>query len=145
MKKPFLLLSLLLISAASFAQTKLADEFPAIMKARNADPEGYLRAHTTPDMVFIAGHDGSMQNKDWLLSLFKGQKSHHTDITNLKIQQSGDLAVATGISTIAIETTEGKSQSYKDAFTYTLRWLNNNGSTAQWMLTNMQHTKLEYK
>lgn len=139
-------LALLLMSAGAMAQTKLADEFPTIMKARNADPEGWLRAHTTTNMTFIAGHDGSLQNKDWMMGLFKTQKSQNAEITNLNIQQAGDLAVATGISTITAVSLDGsKTNTYKDAFTYTLRWLNNNGSTGRWMFTNLHHTKLEYK
>ncbi len=140
MKRTSFTLALLLIGATGFAQTKLVDEFPAMMKARSADNKGWIQAHTTPDMTFIAGHDGSVQNKDWLMDLFQNQKSHVADLTNVKIQQSGDLAVATGISNLDIETLDGKKQSYKDAFTYTLRWLN-----GQWMLTNMHHTKMEYK
>ncbi len=140
MKTKILTLALLLLSAGAFAQTKLADEFPAMMKARNADSEAWLRTHTTPDMTFIAGHDGSLQNKDYLMGLFKNQKSQNAEITNLKIQQVGDLAVATGISTIMAVSLDGsKTNTYKDAFTYTLRWLNNNGSTGRWMFTNLHH------
>jgi ketosteroid isomerase-like protein len=141
MKTTFSLLALLLISAGAFAQTNLTDEFPAIMKARNADAKAFFEARTTPDMVFIAGHDGSVQNKDWLMGLFKTQKSQTAEITNLNIQQTGDLAVATGISTItAIALDGGKTSTYKDAFTYTLRWMN-----GQWMFTNLHHTKIEYR
>ena len=61
MKTPFLSLALLLLSAASFAQTKLADEYPALMQTRNADAAAFFQARTTPDVVFIAGHDGSRQ------------------------------------------------------------------------------------
>ena len=140
MKTNLVTLALLLINAGSFAQTNLMDEFPAIIKARNVDAKAFFQARTTPDMVFIAGHDGSMQNKDWLLGLFKNQKSQTADITNLKIQQTGDLAVATGISTITAVALDGrKTSTYKDAFTYTLRWI-----SGQWMFTNLHHTKLEY-
>lgn len=138
------LLLLLLTSATTvttFAQTKLMDEFPAMMKARNADAAGWLKAHTTPDMVFIAGHDGSIQNKDWLMGLFKNQKSQKADISNLKIQQVADLAVATGISSIEAVSLDGsKTSTYKDAFTYTLRWID-----GRWMFTNLHHTKIDYK
>ena len=141
MKASFVLFLLMLTSTISFAQTKLMDEFPAMMKARNADAAGWLGAHTTPDMVFIAGHDGSVQNKDWMLGLFKSQKSQKADISNLKIQQVGDLAVATGISTVETVPLDGsKTNIYKDAFTYTLRWMD-----GRWMLTNLHHTKIEYK
>jgi ketosteroid isomerase-like protein len=140
MKTKLFTLALLLMSAATFAQTNLTDEFPAIMKARNADAQAFFQARTTPDMAFIAGHDGSVQNKDWLMSLFKTQKSQTAEITNLKIQQAGDLAVATGISNLTVELLDGKKQTYKDAFTYTLRWIN-----GQWMFTNLHHTKIEYK
>ena len=141
MKTNLVTLALLLMSAGAMAQTNLTDEFSAIMKARNADAKAFFEARTTPDMVFIAGHDGSMQNKDWLLGLFKNQKSQTADITNLKIQQTGDLAVATGISTITAVALDGsKTSTYKDAFTYTMRWI-----SGQWLFTNLHHTKLEYK
>ncbi len=134
------LLALLLITVASFAQTKLVDEMPAIMKARNADSEGWLQSHTTPDLTFIGGHDGSLHNKDWMMSLFKTQKSQNADLTNVNVQQAGDLAVATGISTIKTVSLDGsKAGMYKDAFTYTFRWID-----SKWMITNIHHTKIEY-
>ncbi|NIJ55486.1 nuclear transport factor 2 family protein [Dyadobacter arcticus] len=147
MKTQTITLALLLMKTVSFAQTNLLDEFPAMMKARNADPINWLHTHTTPDMTFIAGHDGSLQNKDWMMGLLKSQKSHQTEITNLKVHQAGDLAVATGISTITIVALDGgKTSTYKDAFTYTLRWMKEGlDSVPKWMMTNIHHTKIEYK
>ncbi|WP_020605917.1 nuclear transport factor 2 family protein [Spirosoma spitsbergense] len=121
------------------APTNLLAEFLAMMKARNADPEGWLRTHTTPDLAFIGGHDGSLQNKDWMLGLFKTQKSQTADLTDVKVQQVGDLAISTGISTIKAVGLDGSSHLYKDAFTYTHRWIN-----GQWMITNVHHTKIDY-
>lgn len=89
MKTTLLSLALLLFSTASFAQTKLADEYPAMMQARNADAAAFFQPRTTPDLVFIAGHDGSTHDKDWLMGLFKNQKSQKADITDLKTQRSG--------------------------------------------------------
>lgn len=140
MKTILLFIALSLTSAASFAQTQLVDEYPAIMKARNADAKAFFEARSTPDMVFIAGHNGSVQNKDYVMGLFKNQKSQTAEMADLKIQQAGDLAVATGISTITAIGLDGKTGTYKDAFTYTFRWM-----TGVWMLTNMHHTKMEYK
>ena len=140
MKTKLFTLALLLISAGSFAQTNLMDEFPAIMEARNADAKAFFEARTTSDMVFIAGHNGSVQNKDYVMSLFKNQKSQTAEMADMKIQQAGDLAVATGISTIMAIGLDGKTGTYKDAFTYTFRWM-----AGRWMLTNMHHTKIEYK
>lgn len=128
------------IEAQASTPTDLLAEFPAMMRARNADTKGWLDAHTTPDMTFIAGHDGSLQNKEWMLGLFAQQKSQNAEITNLKVKQASDLAVATGISTIKAVGNDGSNHIYKDAFTYTFRWLN-----AQWMLTDIQHTPIEYK
>jgi hypothetical protein len=141
MKTPLFLLALLLMSAGAFAQTNLMDEFPALMKARNADAVTFFQARLAPDVAFIAGHDGSLKNKDYTMGLFKNQKSQTAEITNLNIQQAGDLAVATGISTITAIALDGsKTSTYKDAFTYTLRWTN-----GQWLFTNLHHTKIEYK
>lgn len=140
MKRQLILSALLLTGTAAFAQTKVADEYPAMMQARNADGAAFFQTRTTPDVVFIAGHDGSTQNKDWLMGLFKNQKSQKADITDLKIQQAGDLAVATGISTITVVSNEGKTGVYKDAFTYIMRWIG-----GQWMFTNLHHTKIDYK
>ncbi len=140
MKTNLFTLALLLISAASFAQTNLLTEFPTIMKARNADPKGWLDAHTTPDMTFIAGHDGSLQNKEWMMGLFAQQKSQTSEVTNLKVKQAADLAVATGISTIKAVGNDGSDHVYNDAFTYTFRWLGE-----KWMITDVQHTMIEYK
>lgn len=146
MKTNLLTLALLLTSLATFAQTNLLDEFSTMMKARNADAEGWLRTHTTPDLTFIAGHDGSVQNKDWMMGLFKTQKSQQAEITNLKVQQAGDLAVATGVSTVTTVALDGgKTSTYKDAFTYTFRWMKGQDSVLQWMLTNVHHTKIDYK
>jgi ketosteroid isomerase-like protein len=141
MKTTFLCLAGLLLSAGLFAQTKLADEFPALMKARNADAEGFFRTRLAPDVTFIAGHNGSLQNKDYVMSLFNAQKQQAAEVTNLNIQQAGDLAVATGISsTTALSLDGGKTSTYKDAFTYTLRWIG-----GKWLFTNLHHTKIEYK
>jgi ketosteroid isomerase-like protein len=140
MKRYLFCLLVLLVCTSSFAQTKLIDEFPALMKARNADIVGYMKTHTAPTMTFIAGHDGSFQNRDWLLGLLSGQKSNTADVTNLSIQQSGDLGVATGVSTMTAVAADGKTGIYKDAFTYTLRWID-----GKWMFTNIQHTKIDYK
>ena len=146
MKTKLFTLALLLMSAGAFAQTKLADEMPAMMKARNADGEGFFRTRLAPDVAFIAGHDGSLQNKDYIMGLFKNQKQQSAEITNLNIQQAGDLAVATGISTVTAISLDGsKTSTYKDAFTYTLRWIEGNGAASRWMFTNLHHTKIEYK
>ncbi len=146
MKTNLFTLALLLMSAGAMAQTKLADEWSAMLQARNTDVKAFFQARTTPDMTFIAGNDGSLQNKDWLMGLLKNQKSHHADLTNVKIQQVGDLAVVTGLSTLEAVLMDGKKLGpYTDAFTYTLRWLDGNGSTGQWMFTNFHHTKIEYK
>jgi ketosteroid isomerase-like protein len=141
MKTPLLFLALLLISTATFAQTKLVDEFPALIKARNADAETFFRTRLAPNVVFIAGHDGSLQNKDYVMSRFKVQKQQTAEVTNLNIQQAGDLAVATGISSTTAMSLDGsKINTYKDAFTYTLRWQN-----GMWLFTNLHHTKIDYK
>ena len=140
MKTQLFAFVLLLIAAGAFAQTSLADEWPALLKARNANPTAFFQERATPDLAFIAGHDGSVQNKDWLLGLLKNQKSHTATLINLKIQQAGDLAVATGISDLLVELQDGKKGTYKDAFTYTMRWIN-----GKWMFTNLHHTKIEYK
>lgn len=140
MKTPVLVLALLFISAATFAQTKLVDEFPALIKARNADAETFFRTRLAPDVTFIAGHDGSLRNKDYVISVSKAQKSQTAEITNLNIQQAGDLAIATGVSTVKSVLPDGKTGIYKDAFTYTLRW-----QSGMWLFTNLHHTKMEYK
>ena len=146
MKTQTITLAMLLMSAVTMAQTNLLDEFPAMMKARNADPIGWLHTHTAPDVTFIAGHDGSLQNKDWMMGLLKSQKSQQAEITNLKVEQAGDLAVATGISTLTTVALEGgKTSTYKDAFTYTLRWMKGHDPVPKWMLTNVHHTKIDYK
>jgi hypothetical protein len=54
-----LLFLVLLLNRVSFAQTKLTDEYPAMMQARNADAAAFFQTRTSPDVVFIAGHDGS--------------------------------------------------------------------------------------
>ena len=145
MKTILLCFAALLMSAATFAQTKLADEFPALMKARNTDAEGFFRTRLAPDVSFIAGHNGSLQNKDYVMNLFKAQKNQTTDLSNLNIQQAADLAVVTGISTINSVFPDGKTGTYKDAFTYTLRWQNGNGAAPRWLFTNLHHTKIEYR
>jgi ketosteroid isomerase-like protein len=64
-----------------------------------------------------------------------------TEITNLNIQQAGNLAVATGISsTTALPLDGSQTNVYKDAFTYTLRCIGGN-----WLFTNLHHTKIDYK
>jgi ketosteroid isomerase-like protein len=139
--KTLVFLAFVLSSPSTFAQTKVADEYTAMMQARNTDAVSFFQTRTTPDLTFITGHDGTVQNKEWLMGLLKGQKSHKADITNLKIQQAGDLAVATGISTITAVSLDGaKTGTYKDAFTYIMRWIE-----GKWMFTNLHHTRIEYK
>ena len=140
MKTQIILVALLLLGTATFAQTKLADEFPAMLKARNSDVISYFQTNSTPGLIFIAGNDGSIQNKEWLMNLLRNNKNQTTEIANLNIQQAGDLAVATGVSTIKVVSNEGKTSVYKDAFTYTMRWIG-----GQWMFTNIHHTKIDYK
>ena len=145
MKIKLLTLALLLISAATFAQTKLADEFPAMIKARNADAEVFFRTRLAPDVAFIAGHDGLLRNKNYVIGVSKAQKQQTAEITNLNIRQAGDLAIATGISTVKSVFPDGRTGTYKDAFTYTLRWQNGDGAAPRWLFTDLHHTKIEYQ
>ena len=115
------------------------------MKARNTDAEGFFRTRLAPDVGFIAGHNGSLQNKDYVMNLFKAQKSQTADLSNVNIQQAGDLAVVTGISTVNSVFPDGKTNTYKDAFTYTLRWQKGDGAAPRWLFTNLHHTKIEYR
>jgi ketosteroid isomerase-like protein len=144
MKTNLIFPALLLFSASVFAQTNLVDEFPAMIKARNDDAESFFRTRLAPNVTFIAGHNGSLHNKNYVMSLFKAQKQQSAEITNLNIQQVGDLAVVTGISTVNSVFPNGKTGTYKDAFTYTLRWQNGDGAAPRWLFTNLHHTKIEY-
>jgi hypothetical protein len=63
-----------------------------------------------------------------------------TKVSDLRIKQSGTLGVASGVRLQVVTFPNGHKMSWKDAFTYTFEWKNNN-----WVITDLHHTKIDYQ
>lgn len=137
MKTQFLLLALLLSSAASFAQS-LEKSFNAMNAAYKQNPYAYMQTHFAPDARFIAGHDGSFMDISKLIT--PAMKIEDLQATDLQFFESGDLGVVSGIKTVRYANPNGPAATYKDAFTYTCKRIN-----GDWKIVALQHTKIEYK
>lgn len=61
-------------------------------------------------------------------------------MSDLRVKQSGSLGVVSGIRNHALVLPNGQKMTWKDAFTYTFEWKNNN-----WVITDLHHTKIDYQ
>ena len=142
MKTNLLTLALLLMSAATFAQS-LEQSFRKLLDDFKANPYAYVQANYADDFRFIAGNNGEFRTKDRMIG--PNTKVEDIQATDLKFFESGDLAIVSGINTTRYAGSNGgQPRTYKDAFTYTFRKLGGNGSAARWKHVAMQHTKIDY-
>lgn len=123
-----------------FAQTDLKKAFDQNSTTFDKDPVGWVQK--LPENVRFFGGDGPIFNKEQTLELVKRTASGKSTsfFADLRVKQSGNLGVASGIRTHELVFANGLKMSWKDAFTYTFEWQNN-----QWVNTEMQHTKLDYQ
>lgn len=91
---------------------------------------------------FVAGHSGQFYDKATTLALLKSRPTakSETQMSDLRVKQSGSLGVVSGIRNHALVLPNGQKMTWKDAFTYTFEWKNNN-----WTLTDLHHTKIDYQ
>jgi ketosteroid isomerase-like protein len=141
MKINLLILILLLMSAGAFAQTTPTADLETAMNQflaeYNKSPYDFFKERTTDDFRYI-DRKGAFVSRPVVLKGSEGRPSLESSTSDLKIFQSGDLAVVSGIQSF------GNAGSGKTAFTYTytLRKITD-GAPPQWMFAASQHTLIQ--
>ena len=142
MKKLLITFNILLTlwGQGAFAQTDLKKAFDENANDFDKDAVGWVQR--LPENVRFFGGDGRIFNKEQTFELAKRTASGKStsSFADLRVKQSGNLGVASGIRTHELVFANDLKMSWKDAFTYTFEWQNN-----QWINTEMQHTKLDYQ
>ncbi|TAE35665.1 MAG: DUF4440 domain-containing protein [Runella slithyformis] len=146
MKKLILTLSLviptfvMLTTGSIYAQTDLKTAFEASITTFDKDPVAFVQK--MDNNLRFTGAEGVFFDKQKTLELANGVISgkSETKISDLRVKQSGTLGVASGIRNQVVSFPNGLKMSWKDAFTYTLEWRNN-----QWVTTDLHHTKIDYQ
>ncbi|HAK75840.1 MAG TPA: hypothetical protein DCM71_02775 [Runella sp.] len=139
MKK--LILSLVMLTTGSiYAQTDLRKAFDENSTTFDKEPINWVQR--LPENVRFFGGNGEVFNKQQTLELAKRTASGKStsSFADLRVKQSGNLGVVSGIRTHDLVFTNGLKISWKDAFTYTFEWQNN-----QWVQTDIHHTKIDYQ
>lgn len=136
MKNTLLTLLLLVIGTRSFAQSNAAAEVETALKeflAENAASSyDFFKNRLTPDFRYINAK-GAISSRDAVLKRNEGGKGVQSDVSDLKIFRSGDLAVISGIHNFS---------GWRTGFTYTLEKQLVNGSP-KWMFASSQHTPVQ--
>lgn len=139
MTAKLLSLALMLLSAGAFAQTSATTEVETTMSQflaeYNKSPYDFFENRTPDDFRYIDGN-GLFVFRPVVLAGSKGRPGLESSASDLKIFQSGNLAVVSGIHLF------GDAGNGKTAFTYTLKKMTN-GSTSQWMFAASQHTPVQ--
>lgn len=136
MRTKLFALALLLISAATFAQSNSTAEVETALKeflAENAASSyAFFKNRLTPDFRYI-NTKGAISSRDIVLKGSEGGKGVQSDVSDLKIFRSGDLAVVSGIHNFS---------GWRTGFTYTMEKQLVNGSP-KWMFAASQHTPVQ--
>ncbi len=141
MKKLILSMLLPLWGLGVFAQTDLKAAFEKGLA--DYDKNSMEAIQQMDDKLrFVAGHSGQFYDKAATLALLKSRPAakSETQMSDLRVKQSGSLGVVSGIRNHALVLPNGQKMTGKDAFTYTFEWKNNN-----WTLTDLHHTKIDYQ
>ena len=141
MKKLILSMLLPLWGLGVFAQTDLKAAFEKGLA--DYDKNSMEAIQQMDDKLrFVAGHSGQFYDKAATLALLKSRPAakSETQMSDLRVKQSGSLGVVSGIRNHALVLPNGQKMTWKDAFTYTFEWKNNN-----WTLTDLHHTKIDYQ
>lgn len=126
---------------AAYAQTDLKAAFEKGMADFDKNPTDAVQ-QMDDNIRFIAGHSGQFYDKATTLALAKSRPAakSETQMSDLRVKQSGTLGVVSGIRNHALVLPNNQKMTWKDAFTYTFEWKKNN-----WMLTDIHHTKIDYQ
>ncbi len=123
-----------------YAQTDLKKAFDENSTTFDKEPIRWVQ--NLPENVRFFGGNGEIFTKQQTLELAKRTASGKSTSTfaDLRVKQSGKLGVVSGIRNHDLVMPNGQKMSWKDAFTYTFEWQNN-----QWVSTDMHHTKIDYQ
>lgn len=139
MNTKLLVVALLLSGAGAFAQTNSTAEVETalnqFLSEYNKSPYDFFKKRATNDFRYI-DRNGLFVLRPVVLKGSEGRPSLESSASDLKIFQSGDLAVVSGIQSF------GEAGSAKTAFTYTLKKMTN-GASPQWMFAASQHTPIQ--
>ncbi len=144
MKKQILTLAFVMLTIGSIytaaAQTDLKKAFDENSTTFDKEPISWVQ--NLPENIRFFGGNGEIFNKQQTLELAKRTASGKStsSFADLRVKQSGKLGVVSGIRTHDLAFTNGLKMSWKDAFTYTFEWQNN-----QWVHTDIHHTKIDYQ
>ena len=141
MKKTILFLAIIALAVVpTYAQTDLKASFEAITTQFDKDPVAFVQK--MDDNLRFTGAEGAFFDKQKTLELANKTKGGNveTKILDLRVKQSGILAVASGIRHQVLNLPNGQKMTWKDAFTYTFEWRKN-----QWVTTDLHHTKINYQ
>ncbi|MCY7353293.1 MAG: nuclear transport factor 2 family protein [Cytophagaceae bacterium] len=145
MKKPLLLLALLLTSAATFAQSAFTKAtLEGILNDYHKNPHDFLESYCPPDFRYITP-DGSFRYLPQLLKGSVNDKVETSQILDQKIIQSGDVAVVSGIHEQKRVATDGTKTTRRVACTYTFKRQAENGSAPQWKFVASQQNDIDKK
>lgn len=123
-----------------YAQTDLKKAFDENSTTFDKEPIKWVQS--LPENVRFFGGNGEVFNKQQTLELAKRTASGKSasSFSDVRVKQSGKLGVVSGIRTHDLVFANGLKMSWKDAFTYTFEWQNN-----QWVHTDIHHTKIDYQ
>ena len=130
----------MLMTGSIYAQTDLKKAFDENSTTFDKEPIKWVQS--LPENVRFFGGNGEIFNKQQTLELAKRTASGKStsSFSDVRVKQSGKLGVVSGIRTHDLVFANGLKMSWKDAFTYTFEWQNN-----QWVHTDIHHTKIDYQ
>jgi len=140
-KRSFIIALLFSLAGSTYAQTDLKTAFEKGMADYDKNPTEAVQ-QMDDNIRFTAGHSGLYYDKQATLALAKSRPAakSETQMSDLRVKQSGNLGVVSGIRNHALILPSGQKMTWKDAFTYIFEWKNNN-----WVMTDLQHTKIDYQ
>lgn len=142
MKTYYFTLTLLLTSAASFAQTAFTKAtLDGILKDYQKNPHDFFKRACPPDFRYIAP-DGSFKFLPELLKGSVNDKVSANEIQEQKIIQSGDVAVVSGTHVVDRIAVDGTKTTTRIPCTYTFQRQGGTGSASQWKFVASQHTAI---
>lgn len=142
MKTKFLILALLLLSAATFAQSAFTKATLAgILNDYHKNTHDFFVNYCVPDFRYINA-DGTFVYLPELLKTSVNDKVETSEILDQKIIQSGDVAVVSGIHVQERKAADGTKDIRRVACTYTFQRQGGNDSAARWKFVASQQSKI---
>lgn len=140
MKNYAIVLFFMAFSFNAFSQPAFTEKTMQDIKQRIlADYPKYLKEDLSADFTFIVGEGQTYKASD--LQGLTEAKILEWSISELKLKQFGNIAIATGVNKHSMVFSKGGTpQLYNVAFTYTYEYKNN-----KWLWTHVQHTYIQEK